>query len=79
MPEQTIDQEIPAVAQTGDKPKYPGFAVTCNGNQLVTEWVETRVTEGGVAQTEVLEPRQAVKFINKLSRRAHWMFGAIKS
>src|SRR5882724_5120651 len=29
-------------------PKYPGVRVTCNGNQLVTEHVETRVTEGGV-------------------------------
>ena len=48
MPEQTIEQETPAAVQTGDKPKYPGFPVTCNGNQLVTEWVETRVTEGGV-------------------------------
>ena len=31
-----------------DKPKYPGIPVTCNGNQLVTQWVETRITEGGV-------------------------------
>jgi pyruvate-ferredoxin/flavodoxin oxidoreductase len=30
------------------KPKYPGFRVTCNGNQLVTQYVETRITEGGV-------------------------------
>ncbi len=30
------------------KPKYPGIRVTCNGNQLVTQWVETRITEGGV-------------------------------
>jgi len=30
------------------KPKYPGKRVTCNGNQLVTEHVETRVTDGGV-------------------------------
>src|ERR1041385_7881057 len=30
------------------KPKYPGIRVTCNGNQLVTQYVETRVTEGGV-------------------------------
>lgn len=29
-------------------PKYPGFPVTCNGNQLVAQWVETRITEGGV-------------------------------
>src|SRR3954462_11868812 len=30
------------------KPKYPGIRVTCNGNFLVTQYVETRVTEGGV-------------------------------
>ncbi|MCC7376804.1 MAG: 2-oxoacid:acceptor oxidoreductase family protein [Verrucomicrobiales bacterium] len=30
------------------KPKYPGIRVTCNGNQLVAQWVETRITEGGV-------------------------------
>ena len=28
--------------------KYPGFHVTCSGNQLVTQYVETRITEGGV-------------------------------
>ena len=33
---------------TRTKPKYPGFRVTCNGNQLVTQYVETRITEGGV-------------------------------
>lgn len=30
------------------KPNYPGFRVTCNGNYLVTHYVETRITEGGV-------------------------------
>ena len=30
------------------RPKYPGIRVTCNGNQLVTQHVETRITEGGV-------------------------------
>ena len=29
-------------------PKYPGVRVTCNGNQLVTQHVETRITEGGI-------------------------------
>ncbi len=29
-------------------PKFPGIRVTCNGNQLVTQYVETRITEGGV-------------------------------
>ncbi len=32
----------------GSKPKYPGLRVTCNGNFLVAQYVETRVTEGGV-------------------------------
>src|SRR4051794_35445067 len=29
-------------------PKYPGIPVTCNGNQIVAQYVETRITEGGV-------------------------------
>jgi len=29
-------------------PKYPGVRVTCNGNQLVAQHVETRITEGGI-------------------------------
>ena len=33
---------------SGASPKYPGVAVTCNGNQLVAQYVETRITEGGV-------------------------------
>src|SRR5262245_49067727 len=41
-----------AAAKTPSAPraetKYPGVRVTCNGNQLVTEHVETRITEGGV-------------------------------
>ncbi len=32
----------------GRKPKYPGIPLTCNGNQLVAEHVEVRITEGGV-------------------------------
>ena len=32
----------------GAKPRYPGIRVTCNGNQLVAQHVETRITEGGV-------------------------------
>jgi pyruvate-ferredoxin/flavodoxin oxidoreductase len=36
----------PQAARTS--PKYPGIRVTCNGNQLVAQWVETRITEGGV-------------------------------
>src|SRR6195256_6500565 len=34
--------------QTRRAPKYPGVRVTCNGNQLVTQHVETRITEGGI-------------------------------
>ncbi|MDE0593667.1 MAG: 2-oxoacid:acceptor oxidoreductase family protein [Roseibacillus sp.] len=30
------------------KPRFPGIPLTCNGNQLVAEHVEVRVTEGGV-------------------------------
>ncbi|MFO1475648.1 MAG: 2-oxoacid:acceptor oxidoreductase family protein [Verrucomicrobiota bacterium] len=29
-------------------PKYPGIRVTCNGNQLVAQHVEARITEGGI-------------------------------
>ena len=31
-----------------DSPRYPGIRVNCNGNQLVAEHVEIRITEGGV-------------------------------
>ena len=31
-----------------NSPKYPGIRVTCNGNFLVGQWVETRITEGGI-------------------------------
>src|SRR4051812_24252269 len=37
-----------AAPTTRAKPRYPGVRVTCNGNQLVAQYVETRVTEGGV-------------------------------
>ncbi len=33
---------------TPKAPKYPGIRVTCNGNQLVTQHVEVRITEGGI-------------------------------
>src|SRR5438552_3613204 len=39
---------VPASATPRSKPKYPGVRVTCNGNFLVTQYVETRITEGGV-------------------------------
>ena len=41
-----LRQSAPFSART--KPKYPGIRVTCSGNQLVTQYVETRVTDGGV-------------------------------
>ena len=37
-----------AASASRAKPKYPGIRVTCSGNQLVTQYVETRITEGGV-------------------------------
>jgi pyruvate-ferredoxin/flavodoxin oxidoreductase len=40
------DRQMPRSA--GPAPKYPGIRVTCNGNQLVAQYVETRITEGGV-------------------------------
>ena len=48
MANQTAEQETSTVTTEGSKPKYPGIPVTCNGNQLVAQWVETRITEGGV-------------------------------
>src|SRR6266481_3222961 len=47
--ENLIDGAAVAPAQTRPSaPKYPGIRVTCNGNQLVTQYVETRITDGGV-------------------------------
>jgi hypothetical protein len=37
-----------SVASQSVAPKYPGIRVTCNGNQLVAQWVETRITDGGI-------------------------------
>jgi pyruvate-ferredoxin/flavodoxin oxidoreductase len=52
MPDQTETKVVPEALKTGGngaaKPKYPGFRVTCNGNQLVAEYVEIRITDGGV-------------------------------
>ena len=42
-----VEARLPAPAPAA-APKYPGVAVTCSGNQLVAQHVETRVTEGGV-------------------------------
>ncbi len=48
MANQTAEKEMAPVSSGAGKPKYPGIPVTCNGNQLVAQWVETRITEGGV-------------------------------
>ncbi len=41
--------EVPAAKKPqAVTPKYPGIRVTCNGNQLVAQHVETRITEGGI-------------------------------
>jgi pyruvate-ferredoxin/flavodoxin oxidoreductase len=37
----------PHTGSTG-APRFPGVRVTCNGNQLVAQHVETRITEGGI-------------------------------
>src|SRR5437762_13777996 len=42
------DAKRPKSPTARTTPKYPGVRVTCNGNQLVTQYVETRITEGGV-------------------------------
>jgi pyruvate-ferredoxin/flavodoxin oxidoreductase len=45
----TTSKTQPAHAPTTrPAPKYPGIRVTCNGNQLVAQHVETRITDGGV-------------------------------
>ncbi|NRB73463.1 MAG: 2-oxoacid:acceptor oxidoreductase family protein [Verrucomicrobiales bacterium] len=49
----TDTQQTEAAGESASKkssasPKYPGEAITCNGNQLVAEHVEVRITEGGV-------------------------------
>ncbi len=46
--DQADTTEDTAAKKNTASPKYPGIAVTCNGNQLVAEHVEVRVTEGGV-------------------------------
>src|SRR5438105_9691471 len=45
-----LAETVPAPPQRTGRaaPKYPGIRVTCNGNQLVAQYVETRITEGGV-------------------------------
>ena len=47
MANQTAEQETAPVTAEGSKPKYPGIPVTCNGNQLVAQWVELIFTGMG--------------------------------
>ncbi len=45
----SIDRDSTASnSKTSGKPRYPGIRVTCNGNYLVAQYVEIRITEGGV-------------------------------
>ena len=37
-----------APPQSPVKPKYPGRRITCTGNQLVAEYTECRITDGGI-------------------------------
>ena len=48
MPNQTATETTDPPAAAGAAPKYPGIPVTCSGNTLMAEHVETRITEGGV-------------------------------
>ena len=43
-----LTEESVPTAAAGNKPKYPGIPVTCSGNHLMAEHVETRITEGGI-------------------------------
>ena len=40
--------DVSSALKPNRKPKFPGVRVTCNGNQLVAQHVEARITEGGV-------------------------------
>ena len=42
------EQDVQTLKPGQAGPKYPGVRVTCNGNALVAQHVETRITEGGV-------------------------------
>ncbi|MGA1236470.1 MAG: 2-oxoacid:acceptor oxidoreductase family protein [Limisphaerales bacterium] len=42
------DSASAAAGAGGNGVPFPGMPVTCNGNQLVAQWVEARITEGGV-------------------------------
>ena len=48
MADPTAEPVVLQAELAANKPRFPGIPVTCNGNQLVTKWVETRITEGGV-------------------------------
>jgi len=42
------EQGVPTLQPRQAGPQYPGVRVTCNGNALVAQHVEVRITEGGV-------------------------------
>ena len=42
------EQAAANVEKPSSQPKYPGIRVTCNGNQLVSQHVEARITDGGI-------------------------------
>ncbi|MBX3743729.1 MAG: 2-oxoacid:acceptor oxidoreductase family protein [Verrucomicrobiae bacterium] len=44
----SVPEGAPSKSAKGHPAPYPGIRVTCNGNYLVAQWVETRITEGGV-------------------------------
>ena len=51
MANETQNPESIVTSESGKRtasPKYPGIPITCNGNQLVAEHIEVRVSEGGV-------------------------------
>ena len=51
MANETQNPESIVTSEAGKRtasPKYPGIPITCNGNQLVAEHIEVRVSEGGV-------------------------------
>jgi len=43
-----IESVVPTLKPGRSSPPYPGVRVTCNGNALVAQHVEARITEGGI-------------------------------
>ena len=46
--ESAAEQAATDTGKLSLQPKYPGIRVTCNGNQLVSQHVEARITDGGI-------------------------------